>query len=163
MTKRLLACTVLLLLCVAPVLHAQEGSPTPLRQPSPGWTKVRVAKWALLGAAAGFGLYALQHTGRAQDAYEALSARCVGDPERCVLVNGRYADPSTEALYRRSNREDRRAQGAIVGGQVALFGSAALFIYDLRNDRGPRNIPYPAHLTTAPRMPALRLGLRIRT
>ena len=155
MTMRLVRRAVILLLCVAPSLRAQE----PLRQPAQGWTRVRVTKWALLGAAAGFGLYALQHTSRAQHAYEALSRRCLGEPDRCELVNGRYADPSTEALFQRSGREDRRAQLGIIGGQVTLFGSAALFIYDLRNRRGPDNIPYPARLTTP--APRLVVGLRI--
>jgi len=155
MTKRLVLRAAILLLCVAPSLRAQE----PLRQPAQGWTRVRVAKWALLGAAAGFGLYALQHTSRAQQAYETLSRRCLGDPDRCELANGRYADPATEALYQRSGREDRRAQLGIIGGQVTLFGSAALFIYDLRNSRGPENIPYPARLTTPAR--TLVIGVRL--
>ena len=155
MTSRLAALVAVVLLGVAPSLRAQE----PLRQPAQGWTRVRVAKWALLGVSAGFGLYALEHTRSAQHAYEALTRRCQGEPDRCALVGGRYADASTEALFQRSGREDRRAQLGIIGGQVTLFGSAALFIYDLRNGHGPQNIPYPARLTTPAR--ALVVGVRL--
>jgi hypothetical protein len=47
-------------------------------------------------------------------------------------------------LYQRAVSADRRAHQAIIGGEITLLGSAALFIYDLRNRRGPPDIPYPA-------------------
>jgi hypothetical protein len=115
-----------------------------------GWTRVRAAKWALLGLAVGMGGYAIVQTSRAQDRYEALGRVCVNEPERCRLEDGRYTDPALEQLYDESARHDLRAQTGIAGAHVALFGSAALFIYDLRNARGPRNIPYPSHSSAAP-------------
>ena len=113
--------------------EARRGSPA-----------VRVAKWALLGVAAGFGVYALTHSDRADRAYGDLRALCSGEPGACELAGGRYLEARAEAFYRGSVREDRRAQLGILGGQLALLGSVALFVVDLRNDRGPDNIPYPA-------------------
>ena len=107
------------------------------------WTAVRVAKWALRGAATGFGLYALSHSRRADRSYDDLRTLCVRSPGSCALDSGRYVGAEAEALYRGSVREDRRAQLGIVGGQLTLLGSVALFVYDLRNDRGPENIPSP--------------------
>ena len=125
-----------------------------------GWTKVRTAKWALLGVALGFGGYAIVQTARAQDRYEALGRICVNEPDRCLLADGRYADPALEALYDASTRHDLRAQTGIAGAHVALFGSAALFIYDLRNARGPRNIPYPTQSSARP-AGGIAIGARV--
>ena len=111
---------------------------------SRGWTRVRVAKWALLGAATGFGVYALTHSSRADRDYGELRTLCSSDPDGCSLEGGRYAADAAESLYRSSVREDRRAQLGIIGGQLTLLGSVALFVYDLRNVGGPENIPYPA-------------------
>jgi len=138
---------------------------TPVRQGRPGWTPVRVAKWVLLGVAGGFAAYALSHSTRAENAYTELRHVCDREPDRCRLEGGRYTDQGTEQLYRNATREDRRAQVGIFGGQVALLGSAALFIYDLRNGRGPVNIPYPspsrAPGPATPAAPGLGVGLRL--
>ena len=108
-----------------------------------GWTAIRVAKWALLGVAAGFGTYALTHSDRADRAYGDLRALCSEEPNACEIDGGRYMGARAESLYRGSVREDRRAQVGILGGQLALLGSVALFVVDLRNGRGPENIPFP--------------------
>lgn len=147
MTHRSAVRLLLLLAFAAPPLAAQTPTHPGVDR---GWTKVRAAKWALLGVAVGFGGYAIVQTTRAQDRYEALGRICVNEPERCRLEDGRYADPALEALYDASARHDLRAQTGIAGAHVALFGSAALFIYDLRNARGPRNIPYPSHASARP-------------
>jgi hypothetical protein len=111
----------------------------------PDWTVVRVAKWAMLATAIGFGGYAIVHSTRADDRYTSLRRLCETRPEMCAIdANGRYTDPTTEDLFARTREEDRRAQVGIIGGQVALFGSVALFVYDLRHARGPGNIPYPS-------------------
>jgi hypothetical protein len=131
--------------------------------PSRGWTRVRVAKWALLGAATGFAVYALNHSSRAEHDYGRLRALCDTDPDGCSLDAGRYAADEAEALYQSSLREDQRAQRAIIGGQVVLLGSVALFVYDLRNARGPQNIPYPsAGLARAATPRGVAVGARLR-
>ena len=142
MTARaLLLWSVGLLLLATPVAGAAQ---TPV-DPGPGrWSVVRIAKWTLLAAAAGFAAYAVTHTSQAEDDYEQLRRTCDLDPVRCTLADGRYADPALERLYDRSAKHDRQAQTGIIGAQAALFGSVGLFIWDLRNDRGPSNIPYPS-------------------
>ena len=126
-------------------LTAQRPSvgTVPQRQSS-RWTVVRTAKWVLLGGAVGLGAYALHHSLKAEQAYSELRELCNVDPERCEVDGGRYTDSETEALFARSVDADRHAQIGIFGGQVALLGSVGLFIYDLRNGHGPRDIPYPS-------------------
>ena len=127
---------------LAPV-PAAWGSLGAQAAPRRGWTAVRVAKWALLGATVGLGYYALKQSTRADRAYSDLRHLCITVPSSCTLDAGRYPDAHAEALFATSLRHDRRAQAGIVGGQVTLLGSAALFVYDLRNGRGPENIPFP--------------------
>ena len=117
-----------------------------LRQPaaSRSWSSVRLAKWALLGVAVGFGAFAVSQSQRADDSYSELGMLCRSDQDRCVSSGDVYADAHAERLYQRAVSADRRAHQAIIGGEVTLLGSAALFIYDLRNRRGPPDIPYPA-------------------
>jgi hypothetical protein len=141
------------LLCAATAVQAQVDV-TPQRAQE-GWSRVRIAKWALLGAAIGFGSYALVQSGRAEDYYEELRRTCQVDPEACQLQNGRYASDVTERLYGDATAADRRARVGIIGGQVTLLGSAALFVYDLRNGRGPDDIPYP------PNRRGMAVGLRL--
>lgn len=142
------------LVAVPAVLPAQ----TP-RQPS-AWTPVRVAKWSLLGAAAGLAAYALQHSTAAERANDRLRSLCTSEPERCQLDGGTYTDPGAESLFQRVTREDHLARVGIVGGQIALLGSVGLFVYDLRNGRGPRDIPYPSAASrVAPPRPSLAMGL----
>jgi hypothetical protein len=162
MRLRTLALLTSLTLAALPVATLSLPAQTPIRQGRPGWTPVRIAKWALLGVAGGFAGYALAHSTRAEDAYADLRGLCNREPDRCQLDGGRYPDPEAERLYRTATRDDRQAQVGIFGGQVALLGSAALFIYDLRNGRGPVNIPYPSSAyTAARRSPGYVVGLRL--
>ena len=148
---------LVLLAVAASAVSAQ----TPVRPGPEGWTRTRIAKWALLGAAVGVGSYALVQTSRAQARYEALGRICVNEPDRCQLDAGRYRDTELERLYQETNLHDRRAQVAIVSAQVALFGSVGLFIYDLRNGRGPRDIPYPSVGAGASSARRLAFGARV--
>lgn len=138
------------------MLEAQTSASVPHGR----WSRVRVAKWALLGAAVAFGGYALVSSRRADDAYGELTALCHTDAARCTLVDGRYMDATAERLYRTAVSSDRRAQIGIIGGQITVLGSASLFIYDLRNGRGPSDIPYPSAFAPAPRR-SLVMGARI--
>ena len=140
-------------LCAADVAQSQVDVTPP--RPQGEWSAVRVAKWALLGAAIGFGSYALVQSGRAEDHFSELRRQCQADPESCQLVNGRYSGADAEALYDAAAGADRRARIGIIGGQVTLLGSAALFVYDLRNGRGPDDIPFP------PNRRGMAMGLRL--
>lgn len=155
MTRRLL-----LVLCMIAFLPAALAAQTP-RQPG-AWTPVRVAKWALLGAAAGLAAYALEHSTSAERTHDRLRTLCTLEPERCQVQGGVYVDSFAEELFQRTSREDHLARVGIVGGQVALLGSVGLFVYDLRNGQGPRDIPYPSLAARADPQPRrFSVGLRV--
>jgi hypothetical protein len=145
--------------------------PLPLgAQESPAardWRQVaRVAKWVLAGATVALGVYAYTEHAAAERVHAGLRDRCDGSPEVCTVVDGRYSDGESEALHQRAVRHDRRARTGIVAGQVTLLGGVALFLYDLRGDGGPDNIPYPSPRRPAQRAPALHertviLGARV--
>ena len=156
--RSLTLASLALLLLAAPASAALAQTPV---DPGPRrWSAVRIGKWALLGAAAGFAAWAVSHTSRAEESYVALERTCTVTPERCEVVDGRYADAALERLYDETARHDRQAQTGIIGAQASLFGSVGLFIWDLRNDRGPGNLPYPSHARRAPGR-AIAVGARI--
>ena len=150
---------VLALLATPLAASSMRAQSTLERPPRQGWTAVRVAKWALVGTAALFGGYALVHSTRADQAYADLHRFCEREPRGCDHDTGRYADADAERLYQRAVTNDRDARIGIFGGQVALLGGVALFIYDLRNGSGPVNIPYPSG---AVRAGTVGVALRIR-
>lgn len=126
----------------------------------------RVAKWVLAGATLALGAYAYTEHDAAERAQARLRDRCDTDPAVCMVVDGRYSDAESEALHQRAVSHDRRARTGIVAGQITLLGGVALFLYDLRGDGGPDNIPYPSPRRAAQRAPALghrtlMLGARV--
>ena len=153
MSRSLRAGVVALGLFAATAAQAQIDVEPPRAQG--GWSAVRIAKWAMLGAAIRFGSYALVQSGRAEDHFAELRRECQIEPTACQLQDGRYSSETAEALYEAAATADRRARIGIIGGQVTLLGSAALFVYDLRNGRGPDDIPLP------PNRAGMALGLRL--
>src|SRR5688572_29096227 len=155
------ALTLVGLLAMAMPLRAQES------EPEGDWRGVaRVAKWVLAGATVALGIYAYTEHDAAERVQARLRDRCNGSPELCTVVDGRYSDMASEALHQRAIRHDRRARTGIVAGQVTLIGGVALFLYDLRGDGGPDNIPYPSPRRPAQRVPVLHertviLGARV--
>jgi hypothetical protein len=105
---------------------------------------VKYGKWLLVAGSIGMNYLALQSHNRADDSFNALEARCLGNRDRCTLdAGGQYTDPETERLYQTSLHQDRVARGWLVGGETALAGAAALFIWELTRPKGrPRNIPF---------------------
>jgi hypothetical protein len=121
----------------------------PLRAQEPhavrDWrSAARVAKWVLAGATIALGAYAYMEHDAAERVQGRLRDRCDSSPDSCTVVDGRYSNLESEALHQRAVRHDRRARTGIVAGQITLLGGVALFLYDLREDRGPDNIPYPS-------------------
>lgn len=131
------------------------------------WRRIaRVGKWVLAGATVALGVYAYAEHGAAERAHDDLRDRCDNAPDVCTVVDGRYGDAQSEALHQRAVRHDRRARVGIVAGQITLLGGVALFLYDLRDDGGPDNIPYPSPRSSTHRGAVLRdrtliLGARI--
>lgn len=153
MRLRFRAAAMLVALCAVATAEAQVQVTPP--RAHDGWTRVRIAKWALLGAAIGFGSYALIQSAHADDQFAQLRRQCQVNPASCQLDAGRYTDPAAELLYQGARASDRLARFGIIGGQVTLLGSVGLFVYDLRNDRGPNDIPYP------PARANMGFGLRV--
>lgn len=121
---------------------------------------VKYGKWAVLAGSVGMNYLALRSHNRADDAFNALKAVCI-DRSRCDLgPDGSYLDPESENLYQSSLRYDRIARGWLLGGEAALAGSAALFVWELTRPKGrPGNIPFE------PEVRSMRwgtgLGLRV--
>ena len=80
------------------------------------------------------------------------------------LVNpnagGTYLDPDSESLYQESLQHDRRSRRLLIGGEAALLGAAALFVWEFARPRGrPENIPFEP--TVSYRNGVTRLGMRV--
>ena len=122
---------------------------------------VKYGKWLLVAGSLGMNYFALQSHNRADDAFNALEARCLANHDRCTLgAGGQYTDPETERLYQTSLRQDRVARGWLVGGETALAGAAVLFIWELTRPKGrPRNIPFEPEVRSM--RGATGLGLRL--
>lgn len=123
--------------------------------------RARIAKWVLAGATIALGVYAFAQHDAAEQEHARLRGRCDSAPALCAVTDGRYADPESEALHQRAVRHDRRARTGIVAGQITLLSGVALFLYDLRNDGGPDNIPYPAQQRVTPTERSVYLGARV--
>jgi hypothetical protein len=121
---------------------------------------VKYGKWLVLAGSAGMNYLALRSHNEADDAFNALETLCI-DRSRCDLApDGTYLDPEAENLYQNSLHYDRIARGWLFGGEAALAGAAALFVWELTQPKGrPGNIPFE------PEVRSMRwgtgLGLRV--
>jgi hypothetical protein len=105
---------------------------------------VKYGKWLLVAGSIGMNYFALRSHNRADDAFRSLESQCLTSHARCALSpQGQYVDPEIEGLYQTSLHYDRVARGWLVGGETALAGAAALFIWELTRPKGrPANIPF---------------------
>jgi hypothetical protein len=148
---------------VSIVAGAQEIPAAPAPR---GWSRsiVHYGKWATAATAVGLTMLAAREHASAQESWRRLIALCRGDNAACQLrADGGYVDYNAEVLYQRTAYYDRRARGRLLGGQVALLASAALFIMDLRHQGGnPPNIPFHGLQLTAERAgDGARIGVRL--
>ena len=122
---------------------------------------VKYGKWALLAGAIGMNYLAVRAHDRADNVFDVIEAECATVQERCALdPGGGYADPALENLYQTSLRYDRRARLWLIGGETALVGSAAMFIWELARPKNrPDNIPFEPEMRV---MPEGRTGLGLR-
>jgi len=121
----------------------QTAAPQPARPPA----AVRYGKWAALGLAAGFTILGARTHDRADRDYTALLDFCRDHGPCPIGSDGRYTNPGAEALYARVRNGDRVARAWLVGGQVALVGSAVLFVMELKGSKEPENIPFAPYLS----------------
>ncbi|MFL5476028.1 MAG: hypothetical protein ACJ8A6_10095, partial [Gemmatimonadales bacterium] len=98
----------------------------------------------------------------ADDSFDELESHCFDEASRCDLgPTGTYTDPEIEGLYQTSLHYDRVARGWLIGGQTALAGAAALFIWELTLPKGPpENIPFEPEVRSLYR--ATGLGVRVK-
>ena len=133
---------------------AQQASPSP--------PLVKWGKWALLGGSVAMNLMAADAHDQANDAFELIEERCETDETLCYGdEDGNYFDAETEALYQETLRHDRRARSWLIGGQGALVGAAALFIWEFTRPQSlPENIPFDPEVEVGAR--ETRIGLNVR-
>ena len=152
---RVMAILLGLSLAAGPAL-AQEPLP-----PTGSSALVKYGKWALAAGAVAMNLLAAQAHGHADDNYKALEDRCTVDHALCDLdESGTYADAQSEALYQESLRYDRQARWWLFGGETALAGAAAMFVWELtRHTPKPDNIPFEPEVRSLPN--ATGVGLKV--
>jgi hypothetical protein len=148
MTRAVVAAIALLF--VAGPAHGQGLSPL-----------IKYGKWVLVAGSVGMNYLAIRAHNRAEDAFDDLESRCLQARERCNLgPEGSYLDPEIEGLYQTSLRYDRFARGWLIGGETALAGAAAMFVWELTRPKGrPDNIPFEPEVRSL--RGATGLGLRV--
>jgi hypothetical protein len=121
---------------------------------------VKYGKWLLLAGAALMSVEAAQTHNKADDAFNQLQDYCFEDTSRCARgSNGAYVDPISENYYQTSVHYDNQTRAWLFGGEAALLGSAALFVWELtRPSHPPKNIPFEPEFQVIG--PQTRLGLR---
>ena len=154
------ACALSALLLAVAAAPAAAQSPAPPPTPTRPPTVVRIGKWATLGLAVGFTAMGAVTHDRADRNYDSLLDYCRAHGPCPLLADGRYGNPGAEAIYQRVRGDDRAARAWLAGGQVALVGSAVLFIMELKRKREPENIPFAPYLE-AGRFGTL-VGLQLR-
>jgi hypothetical protein len=142
---------VALVLSFLPVrLEAQQLSPL-----------VRYGKWLLVAGAVSMNYLAIHSHEKAEDAFDALESRCLAAQRRCDLApSGQYLDPEIENFYQTALHYDRIARRWLIGGETALAGATALFVWELTRPKGrPDNIPFEPEVRSL--RGATGLGLRL--
>lgn len=153
------------LAAVVPALSAQE---TPATPPPRNWKEnvVHYGKWTTAAAAVGLTILAAREHDRANQSWNQLLTLCHADNAACQLrSDGRYVDYQAELYYEQTLYYDHRARHRMLGAQVSVLTSAALFILDLRHHGGnPPNIPFNGsrlQVTAEPLGDGARVGLRL--
>jgi hypothetical protein len=105
---------------------------------------VKYGKWLVVAGSIAMNYQAVLSHNRAEDAFDALEAACNANHALCTVgSDGEYTSPHIEALYQTSLHYDQQARRWLIGGELALAGAAALFIWELTRPQGrPDNIPF---------------------
>jgi len=111
---------------------------------------VKYGKWLLLAGSAGMNYLALQSHNEAEDSFDQIEASCFADRNRCATgAGGAYLDTEIEGFYQASLHHDRAARSWLIGGEAALAGAAALFVWELTLPKArPDNIPFEPEVRT---------------
>jgi hypothetical protein len=118
-----------------------------------GLRPLRVAKWSVVVAAGGAGIYGFLQNNEADDRFRELERLCQQQQFRCAVrtERGEYADTEFEDLYQQVRRLDGRSHKALLFSQIGVAAGVALFLLDLANSDTPRDIPWvPANVEVEP-------------
>jgi len=111
-------------------------------------------KWLAALSVVALTVFAEREHSHSRREWNALLDICRSAQDACALgPDGRYMRSDAEQLYQRSRTYDRRANRWLLGAQVSLLATTALFIIDLHPGEGPENIPFPAN--------RIEVGLRL--
>ena len=146
---------LLLALLAARPLAAQSDSGRAYTPPI-----VHYGKWGAAALFVGFTSLGVIEHNRANAAYDRLTSFCVNTGPCTIGADGRYSNPAAESRYQDVVSGDRAARLWLVSGQVALAGTAALFIIELLKEHGTRNIPFNG-LLLEPGRRETRMGWRL--
>lgn len=124
---------------------------------------VHHGKWLTAAGVAAFTIAAARVHRLSRREWDALLTICRSAQDACAVgPNGQYVRPDAEALFQRSRAYDRRANRWLVGAQLSLIATTALFIIDLHPGEGPENIPFPVNqIDVGPIGDGVGVGLRI--
>jgi hypothetical protein len=133
-----------------------------------GLRPLRVAKWSVVVAAGGAGIYGFLQNNDADDRFHELEQLCQQQQFRCAArtERGEYADTEFEDLCQQVRRLDGRSHKALLFSQidvaVGVAVGVALFLLDLANSDAPRDIPWvPANVEAEPVAGRIELSLRV--
>ena len=161
-TLTMRAVVALSMLVLPATALAQDGAPVrdPVRV-RPISPVVKFGKWALLAGSLGMNVAAARAHDASERTIDDLESLCRADTARCTFrPDGAYTDPAVEGLFQDALGHDRRARRWLVGGETALLGAAALFIWEFSRPKSPpRNIPFEPELSVT--NGSTRLGIRI--
>jgi hypothetical protein len=129
--------------------------------PSTSGPLVKYGKWVLAAGAVGMNYLAARAHDRAEEQFNALEDRCFADHTLCAVdASGRYLDGASEELFQQSVRYDRQARRWLFGGETALLGAAAMFVWELaRHTSKPDNIPFEPEVRSLKQ--ATGVGIRL--
>lgn len=125
-------------------------------------TLIHNGKWLTAASVAAFTVVAATEHRLSRRNWNSLLTICRSAQDACAVgADGRYLRADAEALYQRSRGYDRRANRWLIGAQLSLIATTALFIIDLHPGDGPENIPFPANQLEVGRVgDGVGLGLR---
>ncbi len=110
-------------------------------------------KWVALASAIGLTTMAAIRHEDANTVFDGLNEICRSSSQNCILnAQGTYENQDAERLFRETKRLDGQANRFLLGGQLTLIASGAMFLIDLVLDEDkPENIPYtPLKVYNAP-------------
>jgi hypothetical protein len=107
---------------------------------------VHNGKWLAAAGVAAFTVVAATEHRLSRRDWNSLLTICRSAQDACAVgADGRYLRGDAETLYQRSRAFDRRANRWLLGAQLSLIATTALFLIDLHPGEGPENIPFPAN------------------